>query len=175
MLPSPTTSRTIPSGTSLRLAISSTSAKTWLRLITSFSPKLTVNGKFLHDTNPTIEAGGLFTSMPSQRHPPLLPPAPPGHQYNIGRHVSLPMPKFLDRRGLTGYSYGALISHVKSAGENFSQSPDVQTAIGSNHALPEIFLGRVHEHHPGRRIWPRTSPPLAPMTTTTPTTPPTVM
>src|SRR5882762_1866337 len=29
-----------------------------------FSPILTVNGKFLHDTNPTIEAGGLFTSMP---------------------------------------------------------------------------------------------------------------
>src|SRR5439155_77919 len=29
-----------------------------------FGPKLTVNGKYLNDTNPTIEAGGLFTSMP---------------------------------------------------------------------------------------------------------------
>jgi hypothetical protein len=103
-----------------------------------FGPKLTVNGKFLHDTNPTIEAGGLFTS---QVIPGLATTATssPGHQYNIAATFT-PTAKFIIEGGYR-YSYGAIISHVTGA-ENFSQSPDIRTALGN--ALPfQNLLGRV--------------------------------
>lgn len=103
-----------------------------------FGPKLSVNGKFLHDTNPTIEAGGLFTSMPVNGVATTSTHSP-GHQYNIAATYT-PNPKFLIEAGYR-YSYGAILSHVIGA-ENFSQSPDVQTAIGNS--LPfQNLLGRV--------------------------------
>jgi hypothetical protein len=103
-----------------------------------FSPKLTVNGKFLHDTNPTIEAGGLFTSMPVNGIA-TTSTSSPGHQYNIAGTFT-PSSKFVIDAGYR-YSYGAILSHVIGA-ENFSQSPDVQTAIGNS--LPfQNLLGRV--------------------------------
>lgn len=103
-----------------------------------FSPKLTVNGKFLHDTNPTIEAGGLFTSMPVNGIANTSTSSP-GHQYNIAATYT-PSTRLLIDGGYR-YSYGAILSHVTGA-ENFSQSPDIQTAIGST--LPfQNLLGRV--------------------------------
>jgi hypothetical protein len=103
-----------------------------------FSPKLTVNGKFLHDTNPTIEAGGLFTSMPVNGIANTSTHSP-GHQYNIAATYT-PSPKFLIDGGYR-YSYGAILSQVTGA-ENFSQSPDIKTAIGNT--LPfQNLLGRV--------------------------------
>jgi carboxypeptidase family protein len=103
-----------------------------------FSPKLTVNGKFLHDTNPTVEAGGLFTSMPVNGIA-TTSTSSPGHQYNIAATFT-PSSRFLMDVGYR-YSYGAILSHVIGA-ENFSQSPDVQTAIGNS--LPfQNLLGRV--------------------------------
>jgi len=103
-----------------------------------FSPKLTVNGKYMNDTNPTLEAGGLFTSMPVLGIATTATHAP-GHQYNIAATFT-PNPRFLVDAGYR-YSYGALISHVTGA-ENFSQSPDVRTALGS--AFPfQNLLGRV--------------------------------
>jgi hypothetical protein len=103
-----------------------------------FSPKLTVNGKFLHDTNPTIEAGGLFTSLPVNGIATTSTHSP-GHQYNVAA-TYIPTPKWIFDGGYR-YSYGAILSSVIGA-ENFSQSPDVQTALGSS--LPfQNLLGRV--------------------------------
>jgi hypothetical protein len=103
-----------------------------------FGPKLTVNGKFLHDTNPTIEAGGLFTSMPVNGIATTSTHSP-GHQYNVAATYT-PTAKFLIEAGYR-YSYGAIISSVIGA-ENFLQSPDVQTALANT--LPfQNFLGRV--------------------------------
>jgi len=103
-----------------------------------FGPKLTVNGKFLHDTNPTLEQGGLFTntSIPGIS---TTSTNSPGHQYNIAATLTL-NPKLLIDAGYR-YSYGAILSHVIGA-ENFSQSPDIKTALGS--LLPfQNNLGRV--------------------------------
>lgn len=103
-----------------------------------FGPKLTVNGKFLHDTNPTIEAGGLFTSMPVNGIATTSTNSP-GHQYSIAATYT-PSSKLLIDGGYR-YSYGAILSHVTGA-QNFSQSPDIKTALGST--LPfQNLLGRV--------------------------------
>ena len=103
-----------------------------------FGPKLTVNGKFLHDTNPTVEAGGLFTSLPINGIATTSTHSP-GHQYNIAATYS-PTATFLVEAGYR-YSYGAILSVVTGA-ENFSQSPDVATAI--TNVLPfQNLLGRV--------------------------------
>jgi hypothetical protein len=104
----------------------------------TFSPKLTVNGKFLHDTNPTIEQGGLFTSLPI---PGIATTSThsPGHQYNVAATFT-PTPSFIIDGGYR-YSYGAILSDVIGA-ENFSQSPNIQSAVGTT--LPfENLLGRV--------------------------------
>jgi len=103
-----------------------------------FGPKLTINGKYLHDTNPTIEAGGLFTSMPVNGIATTSTNSP-GHQYSVaGTYV--PTPTLLIDAGYR-YSFGAIKSHVIGA-ENFSQSPDVEAALTG--VLPfENFLGRV--------------------------------
>jgi len=103
-----------------------------------FSSKLTVNGKFLHDTNPTIEAGGLFTSMPVNGIANTSTHSP-GHQYNIAATYT-PSTRFLIDGGYR-YSYGAILSQVTGA-ENFSQSPDIKTAIGNTLPFQNI-LGRV--------------------------------
>ena len=103
-----------------------------------FGPKLTINGKFLHDTNPTIEAGGLFTTMPVNGIATTSTNSP-GHQYNIAATYT-PTGKFLIEAGYR-YSYGAILSTVIGA-ENYSQSPDVRTALGT--IMPfQNFLGRV--------------------------------
>src|SRR6266436_3272040 len=103
-----------------------------------FSPKLTVNGKFLHDTNPTLEAGGLFTNT-IIRGISTTSTQSPGHEYNIAATYT-PTPKLVIDGGYR-YSYGALLSNVIGA-ENFSQSSDVQTALGSSFPFANI-LGRV--------------------------------
>src|SRR6266566_4559497 len=103
-----------------------------------FSPKLTVNGKFLHDTNPTIEAGGLFTNQDFNGISTTATSSP-GRQYNIAASYT-PNAKLLIDGGYR-YSYGAIISHVTGA-EDFSQSPDIKAALAST--LPfQNLLGRV--------------------------------
>jgi hypothetical protein len=103
-----------------------------------FGPKLNVHGKLLHDTNPTVEQGGLFTTTSIPGISTTSTHAP-GHQYNIAGTYT-PTPTLIVDGGYR-YSYGALLSDVIGA-ENFSQSPDIQAAIGSS--LPfENVLGRV--------------------------------
>ena len=104
----------------------------------SFGPKLTLNGKFLHDSNPTIEQGGLFRTLSI---PGILTTSTnsPGHQYNIAGTYT-PTPNLIIDAGYR-YSYGAILSSVAGA-VNFSQSPNVQSAVGST--LPfNNALGRV--------------------------------
>ncbi|HEV2196663.1 MAG TPA: carboxypeptidase-like regulatory domain-containing protein [Candidatus Acidoferrum sp.] len=103
-----------------------------------FSPKLTVNGKILHDTNPTAEAGGLFTNTIINGISTTSTNSP-GHQYNIAATYTL-NPKLLIDAGYR-YSYGAILSNVVGA-ENFSQSPDIKTALGSSFPFANV-LGRV--------------------------------
>jgi hypothetical protein len=103
-----------------------------------FGPKLTVNGKFLHDTNPTQEAGGLFTSLPINGIATTSSQAP-GHQYNVAATYT-PTAKLVVEAGYR-HSYGAILSHVIGA-ENYSQSPDVQQAIGTSLPFSNL-LGRV--------------------------------
>jgi hypothetical protein len=103
-----------------------------------FGPKLSVNGKFLHDTNPTIEAGGLFTNTVIKGISNTATSSP-GHQYSVAATFT-PNAKFVIDGGYR-YSYGAILSQVTGA-ENFSQSPDIKTALGNS--LPfQNLLGRV--------------------------------
>ena len=103
-----------------------------------FSPKLSVNGKILHDTNPTTEAGGLFTNTIINGISTTSTNSP-GHQYNIAATYT-PTPKLVIDGGYR-YSYGAILSNVAGA-ENFTQSPDIKTALGSSLPFANL-LGRV--------------------------------
>jgi hypothetical protein len=105
-----------------------------------FSSKLTINGKYLHDTNPTREASGLFVS-------PAIPvdniattsTNSPGHQYSLAATATL-TPTFLIEGGYR-YSYGAIINQAVGA-VNFGNSPDVKSALGSTLPFANL-LGRV--------------------------------
>lgn len=103
-----------------------------------FGRKLTVNGKFLHDTNPTLEQGGLFTNTAIPGISTTSTNSP-GHQYNIAATLAV-SPRLLIDGGYR-YSYGAILSNVIGA-ENFSQSPDIKTALGSSFPFQNV-LGRV--------------------------------
>ena len=89
------------------------------------SSKLTLTGKILRDTIPTIEAGGLFTGLPINGIATTSTNSP-GHQYSIHATGTLSPTLIVD--GGYGFSYGAILSHVIGA-ENFSSSPDVQSAL----------------------------------------------
>src|SRR2546430_1901267 len=104
----------------------------------TFSPKLTLNGKFLHDSNPTLEQGGLFRTLSI---PGILTTSThaPGHQYSIGATYT-PTPSLIIDGGYR-YSYGALLSDVIGA-VNFSQSPNIQAALGSTLPFDNV-VGRV--------------------------------
>ncbi len=104
----------------------------------TFSSKLTLNGKFLHDSNPTLEQGGLFRTLSI---PGILTTSTrsPGHQYSIGATYT-PAPSLVIDGGYR-YSYGALLSDVIGA-VNFSQSPNIQTALGSTLPFDNV-VGRV--------------------------------
>lgn len=104
-----------------------------------FGPKLTVNGKFLHDTNPTVEAGGLFSGGYPLGGIATTSTSSPGHQYNIAATLTL-SPKLLIDAGYR-YSYGAILSNAIGA-ESFSQSPDIKAALGSTLPFANV-MGRV--------------------------------
>ncbi len=102
-----------------------------------FGPKLSLNGKILRDSNPTIENGGLFRTEIVNGVASTATNSP-GHQYHISA-TFVPSPTLLIEGGYR-YSYGAIISTVTGA-LNFSQSPDIQSAL--TNVLPfQNFLGR---------------------------------
>ena len=104
----------------------------------TFGPKLVLNGKFLHDSNPTLEQGGLFRTLSI---PGILTTSTnsPGHQYSIGA-IYTPTPTLIIDGGYR-YSYGAILSDVIGA-VNFSQSPHIQSAIGGTLPFANV-VGRV--------------------------------
>ncbi|HYL13629.1 MAG TPA: carboxypeptidase regulatory-like domain-containing protein [Terriglobales bacterium] len=102
-----------------------------------FSSKLSVNGKILRDSNPTLEAGGLFTNEIVKGIGSTATNSP-GHQYNIAATLTA-SPTFLIDGGYR-YSYGAILSNVTGA-VNFSQSPDIQAALGNTLPFQNV-LGR---------------------------------
>jgi len=103
-----------------------------------FGPKLTVNGKYLHDTNPTREAGGLFLNMPLDNIA-TTSTSSPGHQYNLAATLTLSPTLLID--GGYRYSYGALINQSVGA-INFNNSPDIKSALGNTLPFTNT-LGRV--------------------------------
>lgn len=104
----------------------------------TFGPKLTVTGKYLDDSIPSTEAGGLFTGYPVDNIATTSTNSP-GHQYSIHATAAL-SPSFLIDGGY-GYSYGAILSHVIGA-ENFTSATDVKTALGTSLPFANL-LGRV--------------------------------
>jgi len=104
----------------------------------NFGSKVALAGKIQNDSNPTVEGGGLFTSEPINGIATTNTNSP-GRQYSIVGTVTL-SPKMLFDVGYR-YSYGAIISNVTGL-ENFSQSPDVKTAIGASLPFANL-LGRV--------------------------------
>lgn len=109
-----------------------------VRIDHTFGPKLSINGKILHDTNPTQEAGGLFTSEPIQGIATTSTNAP-GKQYSIGATYTPTSTMIID--GGYRFSYGAILSQV-IGDETFANSPDVKTALGSSLPFTNV-LGRV--------------------------------
>ncbi len=103
-----------------------------------FGPKLAVIGKYMNDSIPTTEAGGLFTGYPVDGIATTSTNSP-GHQYSVHATATL-SPTFLIDGGY-GFSYGAIISHVAGA-ENYTSATDVASAVSS--ILPfKNVLGRV--------------------------------
>src|SRR5882724_11606299 len=75
-----------------------------------FGPKLTVNGKILRDTIPTIEGGGLFKAIGLPGIATTSTDSP-GHNYTVRATITL-SPSLLVETGYA-YSYGAIISRVQ--------------------------------------------------------------
>jgi len=104
-----------------------------------FGPKLTINGKWLHDVNPTIEPYGLFNGGYVVDNLATTATQSPGRQYHVSATWTPSRTWVVD--GGYRYSYGALINHMIGA-ENYDQSPNIKSAIGNT--LPfAVVVGRV--------------------------------
>ena len=98
-----------------------------LKIDHTFGTKVTINGKYMRDSIPTIEPGGLFTSFPVDGIATTSTNSP-GHQYSI--HVTAALsPTFLIDGGY-GYSYGAILS-TNIGASSFGNSPDIKAALGT--------------------------------------------
>lgn len=99
-----------------------------------FSQKLAISGRYLQDTIPTIEPGGLFTGSP---YPNLATTSTnaPGKSVTIHAISSL-TPTWLNEAGYF-YSYGA-VTNITTGLDNAALSPDIKV----NLPYP-VTLGRV--------------------------------
>lgn len=107
-----------------------------------FGPKLTINGKYLHDSIPTEEPFGIFngttTGLPGITNSTTNAP---GHNYTI-RAVSTLSPTLLLEGGYL-YSYGAIISDIAGLATP-AGSPDIKVPLLFNSTLnriPSIAFG----------------------------------
>ncbi|MBV9434477.1 MAG: carboxypeptidase regulatory-like domain-containing protein, partial [Acidobacteria bacterium] len=103
-----------------------------------FSSKLSINGKYLRDTNPTREAGGLFLNLPLDNIATTNTNSP-GHQYSLNATATLTPTLLID--GGYRYSYGALINTATGA-VAVKNSPDIVSAIGNTLPFANV-MGRV--------------------------------
>ena len=104
----------------------------------SIGNKLTINGKYLHDTIPTVEPGGLFTGY-TVNGIATTSTNSPGHEYNL--HATFTASPTLLVDGGYGYSYGAILSQEIGL-DSAAKSPDVGSAIDPLMPFPAL-LGRV--------------------------------
>ncbi|HEY6967838.1 MAG TPA: TonB-dependent receptor [Candidatus Angelobacter sp.] len=94
-----------------------------------FNQKLTVSGKYLHDSIPTTEPFGLFNGTGNGASLPGVTSTStnsPGHQYS-GRVTSTLSPTLLLEAGY-GYSYGAIVSDLTGKATT-AGSPDVKVPL----------------------------------------------
>jgi hypothetical protein len=107
-----------------------------VRIDHTFNSKLTVYGRYLHDSIPTVEPGGLFTgsTLPGVA---ITTTNSPGYSWIINYTATL-SPRLLNDGGFN-FTYSAIISDPSGLG-NSSTSPDIGAAI----TLPfKSTLGRV--------------------------------
>ncbi|HEY7404422.1 MAG TPA: TonB-dependent receptor [Candidatus Angelobacter sp.] len=92
-----------------------------------FGPRLTINGKYLHDSIPTEEPFGIFNGtaagLPGITNSTTNAP---GHNYTI-RAVSALSPTFLIEGGYL-YSYGAIVSDIAGLATT-AGSPDIKVPL----------------------------------------------
>jgi hypothetical protein len=106
-----------------------------------FGPRLTVNGKYLHDSIPTTEPFGIFNGTGNGAGLPGVTSTStnsPGHNYTV-RTVFTATPTFLIEGGY-GYSYGAIVSNVTGIATT-AGSPDVKVPLlftPSSNRIPSI-------------------------------------
>jgi hypothetical protein len=107
-----------------------------------FGPKLTINGKFLHDSIPTEEPFGIFngttTGLPGVTSSSTNSP---GHNYTI-RAVSTLSPTLLLEGGYL-YSYGAIVSDLTGLATP-AGSPDIKVPLlftSTLNRIPSIAFG----------------------------------
>jgi len=93
-----------------------------------FSPKLTVSGKYLRDTIPTVDPQAFFGSGTPIPNVSTTHTNAPGSNYSLRATLAL-NPTFLVESGY-GYSYGAIVSDPVGYITN-ANSPDVVSAFGS--------------------------------------------
>ncbi|HEY3129901.1 MAG TPA: TonB-dependent receptor, partial [Acidobacteriota bacterium] len=90
-----------------------------------FGPKLSISGRYLNDTIPTVEPGGLFTGA-------VLPEVAttstdsPGHSW-VFHATSAFSPTWLNEAGYA-FSYGAIVSRVQGLISS-NRSPDIRVGL----------------------------------------------
>ena len=107
-----------------------------------FGPRLTITGKYLHDTIPTTEPLGIFngttTGLPGITNTSTNSP---GHNYTV-RATSALTPTMLLEGGY-GYSYGAIVSDMTGKATP-TGSPDVHVPLlfsSTLNRIPSIGFG----------------------------------
>jgi len=105
-----------------------------VRIDQVFGPKLTISGRYLRDSIPTIEPGGLFTGifLPGVASTSTNSPG----QGVVIRATSSLAPTFLNEIGFA-YSYGAILSDPTGTDAS-ANSPDIKMTL----PFP-VTLGRV--------------------------------
>lgn len=113
-----------------------------VRVDHNFSPKVTLAVRYLHDTIPTEEPGGLFTGLTVPGVATTKTDSP-GYSW-VARSVQTISPTLLNEVGYA-FSYGAIIS--RPIGLNLNEnSPNVAAAVNLPFA---VSLGRIPSISPG--------------------------
>ena len=109
-----------------------------------FGPRLTVNGKYLHDSIPTTEPLGIFNGLSGVTGFPGVNTTStnsPGHQYSARFTSALTPTVLLD--GGYGYSYGAIVSDITGIATP-AGSPDIKVPLlfsSTLNRIPSISFG----------------------------------
>jgi hypothetical protein len=104
-----------------------------------FSPKLSVNGKWLRDTNPTVEPYGLFNGGYVVDDIATTHTNSPGKQYHVSATYTPTSTMVID--GGYRYSYGALLNEMTGA-MSASRATNVVAALANKLPFANV-VGRV--------------------------------